>query len=205
MTEKTATIAIVAMLALVAAGCGDNGESLSLNATPTPAVATPTPAEEAGPELHFGATGSGSGMLALASDDIPIVEMFPTCLGGTGASCTGGSIVYMGTDPGFPSITADDLQQPLYRIADGTEVHLLVTAIDPNVSLTFNDTPLNAVGQSLVLGTTPLHADGSWQFVIAGGTTATPHMVTLQLTTPSSAYTASAPFALALTPSAGTP
>ena len=191
--------AVALAVGVACSGCGSDNNSGQVvtptstvtarpTATPIPS-ATPTPAEE-GPELKFGSTGPGSGSLSLASDDDRTVKVFATDIPG----------VFIGTDPGFPTIEANDPQQPLYTLNEGTQVSLLVKAIDDGVTVMFGDMALDRVGESVVLGNAPLHADGSWQVSFPTAVPPTNRSVTLQLTTTSGAYKSSAPFTLTLVP-----
>jgi hypothetical protein len=212
MTRNMMRGGLVVFAAVVLAGCGssDSAKSVVSMATPTAtatrtptrtATPTPTPGPE-GPEMHFGSAAPGSGALTLQSDDTRDVEVFfSTCIGGTSPDCADGDAIYIGTDPGFPTIEEDIPGQPLYTLTPNTAVDLVVKAIDPGVTLMFGGVTLNQVNQSVLLGTAPLHADGSWQVVIPPGGTLANRMVTLQLTTPSGDYTASAPFTMTLIPS----
>lgn len=163
-------------------------------ATPSPTV-TATPFEIAGQENLFGSTAQDSG--ALFIEPVPLIPVyFSACLGGTGVNCAGGTVVYSGGDPGFEEAPPDEAMPPLYALPDGVTVRLQVVAIDPALSLIFENGTLNAAGQSLKLGTTPgIHADLQWQLAVPGDAPfGTPHPVTLKLTTTTAGFSDSAEF-----------
>jgi hypothetical protein len=215
---KLQLIATAAMLMVsVCIGCGSNDNPpLAPTATPNPtAMPTPTlpiptptttPLESiAGEENLFGSTAQGSG--ALTIDPVPqIPTYFSACLGGSDANCTGGTTIYIGSDPGFKEADESEATPQLFALPDGVTVGLEVVSIDPALSLKFDNGTLNAAGQSLELGTTPdIHADLEWQLALPGGTPfGTPYPVTLKLTTTSSGFTDSAEFTEIVLPSSGT-
>jgi len=169
--------------------------------TPT---ATPLPSV-AGQENLFGSTAAGSGALAIAAlPQVPVY--FSTCLGGSGDACTGGSIVYVGSDPGFKEADTDDPAAPLFALPSGVTVNLEVIAIDPAVSLMFEaGATLTSIGQTIELGTTPgIHADLEWQLLLPPNAPfEAAHPVTLKLTTTSDGFTDSAQFTETIRPSTG--
>lgn len=207
---------LVVLLASLGIGCGgsDNPQPLSTptatatkTATPSPSpTPTTTPLESiAGQENLFGSTAQGSG--ALTIDPVPqIPTYFSACLGGSDANCTGGTSIYIGSDPGFKEADESEATAQLFALPDGVTVSLQVVAIDPALSLKFDNGTLNAAGQSLELGTTPgIHADLEWQLALPGGTPFGPaYPVTLKLTTTSSGFTDSAAFTETVRPSSGT-
>lgn len=193
-------------LVLAASGCGSEDKHKSGAASPTAqptatATVTPTPNENI-----FGSTQVGSG--ALTVNARPEVEVFlSACLGGSGPDCTGGTAVYIGTEPGFEEAEEDEPVVPLYTLVDDTPITVQVTAIDPAVSLHFDDVTLSAAGQSVSIGMTPgIHKDLEWYLQIPGGSASSAdHSVTVKLTTTSSRYTESDEFTLILRPTAGEP
>lgn len=204
-------------LIVVGSGCGSDHDqngtpprptaSATRTATANPtATATPLPSI-AGQEDLFGSTAQGSG--ALTIQPVPLVPAYiSTCLGGSGTSCAGGSIVYIGSDPGFKEADTDDPSVPLFALPGGVAVGLEVIAIDPALSLMFADgSTLTAAGQSIELGTTPgIHADLEWQLLLAADAPFDAgHPVTLKLTTSSSGYTDSIEFTVTVRPSTGSP
>jgi len=170
----------VVLLVSLGIGCGgsDNPQPLSTptatatkTATPSPSpTPTTTPLESiAGQENLFGSTAQGSG--ALTIDPVPqIPTYFSACLGGSDANCTGGTSIYIGSDPGFKEADESEATAQLFALPDGVTVSLQVVAIDPALSLKFDNGTLNAAGQSLELGTTPgIHADLEWQWACLSG------------------------------------
>lgn len=174
--------------------------------TPAPtATATPLPTI-AGQENLFGSLAQGSG--ALTIEPVPLIPTyFSDCLGGSGPDCAGGTLLYIGTDPGFEEADADMPGLPLYALPDGVSVSLEVISIDPDLSLAFEGGTLDAAGQSLELGTTPgIHADLQWVLVLPSGASLDAgHPVTLKLTTASAGFTDSAEFTEIVKPSSGPP
>jgi hypothetical protein len=213
-------VSLLGVLTLIgAAGCGSDNGNHTQAASPTPTLvptstpspsptATPTEGEPEHSENLFGSTAPGGGALvvdAAASVDVSLSQ----CIGGSGDNCAGGTAIYVGTDPGFKEYT-DESGETLYPLIDGIPVSLEVTAIDPGVALIFEGgLSLTAVGQSAPLCppepsaacTTPgIHADLQWQLTVPGSDTQ-PRNVSFKLTTTSSAYTESAVYTAALTPS----
>lgn len=177
--------------------------------TPTPilpiptATTTPLPSI-AGQENLFGSAAQGSG--ALTIDSVPqIPTYFSACLGGSDANCTGGTNIYIGSDPGFKEADATEATPTLFALPDGITVGVQVVSIDPALSLKFDGGTLNAAGQSIEFGTTPgIHADLEWQLALPGGTPfRTAYPVTLKLTTTASGFTDSAEFTEIVRPSSG--
>lgn len=203
------------LAAALAAGCGGSDNPVppptatpSATRTPTvpPATPTTTPLPTiAGQENLFGSTAQGTG--ALTVDPVPqIPTYFSACLGGTGPNCTGGTNIYIGSDPGFKEADASEAASELFALPDGVTVTLQVISIAPALSLKFDSGTLNAAGQSLELGTTPgIHADLEWQLALPGGTPfGASYPVALKLTTTSSGFTDSAHFTESVLPSSGT-
>jgi len=205
----SAAAALVGLL-FMGAGCGSESTA-SPPAQPTAAPAstpTPTPLPSvAGQENLFGSTAAGSGALTIeALPQVPVY--FSTCLAGTGDSCSGGSIVYIGSDPGFKEADADDPSVPLFALPPGVTVSLQVIAIDPALSLMFEaGDALTRAGQSITLGTTPgIHADLEWQLLLpANAPFAAGHPVTLKLTTTAGGLADSTEFTEIIRPSTGSP
>jgi hypothetical protein len=208
-TAGWAALLLCAMLAAPGCGSDDDGENMGggSTATPTPSpTVSPTPEEPPHTENLFGSTAEGSGALTVdAKSEVEV--FFSACLGGTGPTCDNGTVVYTGTDPGFEEAEEDEPDEPLFVLVDGTPVSLQVTAIEPGVSLKFDDVTLNAVGQSVLLGTTPgVHRDLEWTLSAAGGEGVPEgRSVSLKMTTTSSTYTESAEFTVTLQPTGAPP
>jgi len=213
--QFAATATTIALLVTLGIGCGDSNNlafvprtTPSPTATPTiplpTATTTPLPSI-AGEEDLFGSTAQGSG--ALTIDPVPqIPTYFSACLGGSDPECTGGTNIYIGSDPGFKEADATEATATLFALPDGVTVGLQVVSIDPVLSLKFDAGTLNAAGQSIAFGTTPgIHADLEWQLALPGGTPFGPgYPVTLKLTTTSSGFTDSTQFTEIVRPSSGT-
>ena len=214
--RATCAVALISA-ALCAIGCGEDDNSTAAppaatatsTRTPSASAATPTATplpSAAGVENLFGSTAPGGGALTIQPLAV-IPAYFSTCLGGSGDNCAGGSIVYIGSDPGFKEADAMEATATLFALPDGVEMSLQVIAIDPALSLKFDNGTLTAAGQSLELGTTPgIHADLEWQiFEPASAPFGTPHNVTLQLTTTTNGFTNSAQFTETVQASSGSP
>jgi len=179
--------------ALLTSACGDDDDHSHPRVTPTAtamvvATATPTPTHEhEGPPhsiMLVGSTATGGG--ALGVDAVPPAYVVASaCLGGTDEACTGGTVVYTGTSPGFDALNADDPALPLYVLPDGVEVTIELTALDPDTSLLISETLLNRVGQTAVVNTTPhLHNHPTWQMVAPGGAHPEPKQLSFRLHAP---------------------
>jgi hypothetical protein len=212
-TWRLIAVAVVSMAPLwIACGGSDNPQpaptttpNRTATRTPPPPTPTTTPLESiAGQENLFGSTAQGSGPLTI--DPVPqIPTYFSACLGGSDANCTGGTNIYIGSDPGFKEADESEASAQLFALPDGVTVGLQVVSIDAALSLKFDNGTLNGAGQSLELGTTPgIHADLEWQLALPGGTPFGPtYPVTLKLTTTSSGFTDSVPFTEVVRPSSG--
>ena len=162
--SQVGTVLLVA--ALMTWGCGEHTVAVPL------AAATPTPGHTGPPHslMRVGSAEPNGG--ALAVDTVPPALLVESaCVGGTGHECTGGTVVYNETSPGFNAVTADDPSLPVYVLPDGVEVSLELTAVDPDASVIISGVVLNTVGQAAVVNTTPeLHNHPTWQMVAPGGT-----------------------------------
>ncbi|HVM96781.1 MAG TPA: hypothetical protein VMT89_10345 [Candidatus Acidoferrales bacterium] len=197
----------VAALSLVVAACGDDDNSGSVPARPTstPTVsATPT-ATPLPNENLFGSSQAAGGSLAVIVR--PQVQAFlSTCLGGTGDNCTGGTAIWVGTEPGFEEVEEDIPSLSLFALPDGVPITLEIVAIDPAISLQFDDVTLNAAGQTISIGTTPgIHQDLEWHLQLPGGDMTATHSVTFKLTTTSSSFSGSSQYTIPVVPTAGQP
>src|SRR4030095_40146 len=93
------------------------------------------------------------------------------CLGGTGDDCTGGVVAYTGDSPGFNDVVTDDPNVPIFKLPDGVEVSIEITAIDADAGVLVSGTLLDAVGETAVINTSPtLHNHPTWQIIAPGGT-----------------------------------
>ena len=216
-TSVASGIATLVLIGILGIGCGGSDKlpppltaTLTPTATPTRTVPVATPTTTplpsiAGEENLFGSTAQGSG--ALTIDPVPqIPTYFSACLGGSDSNCTGGTNIYIGSDPGFKEADATEETPALFALPAGVTVGLQVVSIDRALSLRFDAGTLNAAGQSIEFGTTPgIHADLEWQLALPGGTPfASGYPVTLKLTTTSSGFTDSAEFTEIVRPSSGT-
>ena len=172
-SHQAAILSLGALLLIGLPGCGDDDEDGSNGAATPTASPSPTPTEEPGPPhsiMRVGSTEVGSGKLAVNVDPIPTSFVVPTaCLGGTGDDCTGGIVVYSGTSPGFNDLRDTDAMPP-FRLPDGIEVRIELTAVDADASLGISGVTIDAPGESALVNTTgELHNHPMWQMVAPGG------------------------------------
>jgi hypothetical protein len=166
---------ILCVLAVAAQGCDDDdGKGGGGPATPTPtATASPEPTEEPHPPhsiSRVGSTQAGAGKLTIDAAHTAFVVP-EACLGGTGDECEGGTIVYIGTSPGFNDLEVENPAQPIYKLPDGVTVTIELTAVDAGVSLGISGSVLDAPGESALVNTTPeLHNHPEWTLVAPAGT-----------------------------------
>jgi hypothetical protein len=155
-------------------------------------------------EIFAASSSDGGGaLLAHAEFDEAVVIplFFSDCLGGSDASCTGGTRVYTAVNPGIEPLDESEPDEGTYVLADNTTVALEVTAIDPGLTIRYGDTVLQNVGDHVDLGTTPqFHADLQPQIALPNDALRKTYVVSLKLTTTSPAYTASDVFALKYVP-----
>ncbi len=184
-TMRIGMILAAGLLAIAAQGCGDdNDDSNPATATPTP-TASPTPTEEHGPPhsiMRVGSTEAGAGKLAINVDPAPTAFVVSTaCLGGTGEDCVGGTVVYSGTSPGFNDVRQTDAMPP-FRLPDGIDVRIEITALDPDTSLGISGATLDAVGESALVNVSgELHNHPVWQVVAPGGEHPEPKEISFRL------------------------
>lgn len=155
------------------------------------------------PEEHFdvliAATAEGGGDLAA---DYDFAEPVPVFLSAT----LGGLELYSAADPGFAPLEADEPDEGFHVVADGVDVSLEITALDPGVRVKFGSVTLDEVGDSVVLGTTPeLHTHGEWQVVVPEGTTTGEFSLAFRLISDSPDYGPSEPVTATLSLTAGEP
>jgi uncharacterized repeat protein (TIGR04052 family) len=108
------------------------------------------------------------------------------CLGGHGDDCEGGTAVYTGNAP-FLQLGEDDEEHGRYALREGVPLSFEITAIDAAASVRFEETRIDTVGQSALIGVTaasPFHAHGELQLVLPGGEPpAEPHAMSFKVTT----------------------
>jgi len=100
-----------------------------------------------GGDMAIASTADGGGALAIEFDFGTVIPVtFLTELGGTS--------VYTATEPGFDALEADEPDEGLWVLDDTTLVSVEITALDPGkTAMNLNGTLLDAVGESVVLGT----------------------------------------------------
>jgi hypothetical protein len=158
-------------------------------------------------DIGIGSTEVGGGALVADYDfamEVPV--FFNTCLGGSGALCDGGILLYSGEDPGFAPIEEEEPEESVFPLEEGTEVSLEVTSKDAAAGLFIGGQSLGAVGDSAVLGTAieGLHTHGEWQLTFPGGDEPMgDYFLGLKLTESSGTYADSEEFVVVLTPSDG--
>jgi hypothetical protein len=140
--------------------------------TPTEtATATPTPLIDQHVELFVGSSQEGGGQLTADFDfEKPLPLFLNECFDGVGDQCTGGTVLYTSVNPGIEPLEESDAGASLYVLDDGTPVGIEITAIDPALSMRFEDVTLSQAGDATDLGVTPdLHADADTQLLLPGG------------------------------------
>jgi hypothetical protein len=120
--------------------------------------------------MRVGSNQASGGKLTV--NEVPTAFVVASaCLGGSGDECTGGTVVYTGDSPGFNDLREDDPSLPIYRLPDGVEVSIELTAVEPDASVLVSGVMLDSVGETAIVNTTPeLHNHPGWQSVAAGGT-----------------------------------
>ena len=136
------------------------------------------------PFIFVGATADGGGALALKNSFAqPIVV--------EESANVGDFVLYTAEDPAFePPEEAGD---GLFFLADGTTVSVEITAVADadTVAIKLGGVELDAVGDTVVLGTAPaLHQHPEWQLTLPTGATGC-QPISFRLTTTSGAYTSS--------------
>lgn len=165
-----ASCALVAALMAAAPGCGDDGENHSH--------------DDHGPPhslMRVGSTIDGAGMLAVAGP-VPVAFVVEqACLGGSGDHCTGGTVVYAGTSPGFDDVRDTDPTPP-FPLPEGVEVHIEIVAADPGASLLISGATLDAPGERVLVNPAGhLHNHPTWQAVAPGGESLVPKTMSFRL------------------------
>lgn len=187
--DKTARGILVVLTAMALAGCG--------------AGSSPDGFGEGHSDILIGATAEGAGALVVDYHDAeePIGVSFSNCIGGDGATCAGGVVLYSAEDPGFGPVEDAEPEEGVFPLEEGTEVSIEITAIDDGASLFISDTTLDAVGESAPIGTAieGLHVHGEWRLLVPGGEEPlAEYAVEFMLTTTSGLYQASEAFAVTL-------
>lgn len=78
---------------------------------------------------------------------------------------------WIGVDPSFNSLVADDPARSLYRLKNGTKVTMEVLTVDPAVSVVLDGKTLAAAGKIAVVGKMPyLHVHPQWTLQLPHGT-----------------------------------
>jgi len=113
--------------------------------------------------IEIGSTADGGGALAMDwdFDAQPIARVMDSGFPG----------LFSGDVPGFGD--AADAAPDIYQLEVGTEVEIVVTAIDSGVSVKIGAVVLDSVGDTAVLGTTTpeLHNHPEWQLLTADANT----------------------------------
>lgn len=161
-------------------------------------TATPSRAQHAG-DMTVASTADGGGALT-------IEFAFDTVIPVTFLTAVAGTSVYTATEPGFDTLAADEPLEGLWVLDDATQVSVEITALDPGTTaMSLNGTVLDAVGESVVLGTQgaapphDLHRHPELQLLLmmAPGEFGT-GTIAFKLTTTSGSYTESESYTLTL-------
>jgi hypothetical protein len=138
-----------------------------------------------GSSMLISSTADGGGALQAEYDFSAVSRL------SFSASLPGPVSVYTGVEPAFDLLAADEPLEPSYVLDDATQVSVEITAIDAGkTAMKIGATVLSAVGDSVVLGTTPFpHTHPELQLLLT-----LPEgefgegSVSFKLTTPSAAY-----------------
>jgi hypothetical protein len=156
-------------------------------------------AQHAG-DMIIGSTADGGGALSVEYDFTGVVPV------GFDSEPVPGTSLYVATDPGFDALEADEVAESFYVLDGGTPVSVQITALEPGKTAMFlNGTLLDAVGESVVLGTqggTPpndLHHHPQLQLILAlpAGEFGE-GSISFKLTTTSGSYAESASYTMTL-------
>lgn len=159
---RAKTLLHLAALSLltVAVACGSDDDSNRADEGPI----------EDHAEVEIGSTAPGGGKLAGEfTFERAIALFFNECLGGSGETCEGGTAVYSAANPGLASLDADEPENGIYALEEGTTVSMQITAIDALLRMELDGATLDGAGQSAVLGTGDFHADVSTLLALPGG------------------------------------
>ncbi len=127
-------------------------------------------------DMFLGADAAGSGVLRVDYD-------FGREVAAPLSVSASGTNLFVAVDPGFNPILADE--SSFFVVADGTAITIVVTAIDPGVSLKLRGAIADAVGESAVLGVFPdVHIHPEWQVVLPEGAELGPRTITFKATAP---------------------
>lgn len=166
---------VITGLLLGTAGCWDDG---------------PVPFDEP-LEVLIGSTEFGGGPLAFDFDDAdPVPLAFNTEIGGVA--------IYSATEPGFVPLGPRVVSGPPYGLPTGTTIGMRITAIDPEVQVIFAGALLTAVGDAVILGTSPFDVHPIWQVAIPDGSAPEPYFVSFVLTSDSPQFDESVELTLTL-------
>ena len=153
-------------------------------------------------DMVIASTAPGGGALAVEYDFTQEVHLgAPQCIGGDGADCLGGIVLYGSESPGFDALFADEPEEGLYALTEGIEVRVVLTAASPEASLFLNGVSLASPGASVVLGESleGLHTHGEFLLAFPGGSEpAGEFFLSFRLETDSPRYAGSAEFTLLL-------
>lgn len=143
-------------------------------------------------DMFLGASASGSGTLAIDYD-------FGTEVAAPLSLTANGTNLFVAVDPGFNPILTDE--PGFFALAEGTEIAIEVTAVDPGVSMKLNGEILEAPGDSAVLGTMPdVHVHPEWQVALPEDAALETRTITFKATSSSSGYFESDEYTLILAP-----
>lgn len=156
-------------------------------------------------EFVVASSSDGGGALVAHPEfnvEDPIPLPFSECFGGTGDECEGGTRLFSAVNPGVNSLEESEPDEAIFKLAEGTEIKLELTALDAGLVMRLGDVMLDSVGDSVVVGTTPeFHADFETQLTLpGGGEPSGTFSASFKLTTTSSQYESSTTATVKFTP-----
>ncbi|MBM4267701.1 MAG: hypothetical protein FJ144_14000 [Deltaproteobacteria bacterium] len=142
--------------------------------------------------IEIGSTNQGSG-------DINFTLPFTT-VEVTEGEQVGSLVLWSGTNPALATVDEDDRGEHLYVLDEGVPISLELTAIDAGVRFQFDETTIDAPGESVEIGPAPFHTSGQWQVVLPEGVDSGEYNLSFRLTA-GTTYAASQEATLTLVPS----
>jgi len=119
--------------------------------------------------MYIASAAPGSGALELVGYDF--TRAFPV------AQLPNAPDTWIGVDPSFNSLMADDPTNGAYQIKKGRKIKMVLTAIDPELSVVLNGKTLRQPGDVGVVGKMPyLHQHPQWTLTIPPGSVGTFHV-----------------------------
>jgi hypothetical protein len=144
--------------------------------------------------IEIGSTNRGSGDLNM-SLPFTTVEV-------TEGEQVGSLVLWSDTNPGLATVEEDVRAESLYVLDEGVPISLELTAIDAGVRFQFDETTIDAPGESVEIGPVPFHTSGQWQVVLPEGVDSGEYKLSFRLTA-GTTYAPSQEATLTLVPSEG--